>query len=589
MRMLMVLTVAFISGMIFVPLSRWLSIKLGKLSQPGPDRWSQRPTARLGGIGIFLAVSAGLAVSELSIVSVLPLVLAGVFIFLLGLLDDFKRLSPPAKLIGQIIASAIVIFVGYRIEFFPYEVLNILLTFIWLVGMTNAVNLIDNMDGLAAGISLIVALFLAYFFLRAPDQSHFLQIDLAIVGSLAAFLIFNFPPAKIFMGDSGSMFLGFSLATLAVIRRASASNVMAVLGIPMLLFLLPILDTALVTITRLLRGQSPAQGGKDHTSHRLIAFGLTERQTILVMYVVVIVSGIASAAVENLAYDFSLVFVPALVLALSLLTAYLGKLQVVKSRHDTQPGFAMAKVVMNVAYRQRLFEIVLDFFIICIAYYLAIWAQFDLHLTESHLGFYVQSLPVALVGSFLALFLFGVYRGVWEYFGIGDLAGYFKAGIGVVILVGVGLEVIYPATLQLFTVLLFGVFLLFGLAITRSSFRVLDRIYSSRSRKQGERVILFGAGVEGELVLRWMLANPDMGYRPVGFIDDDSAKWGRLIHGVPILGGIERLQSMQFLMDGLIITTSDLPPWNDFQEISDTLQRQGVWIRKFKFELETLD
>jgi UDP-GlcNAc:undecaprenyl-phosphate/decaprenyl-phosphate GlcNAc-1-phosphate transferase len=177
MHALTVLVVAFVSGLIFVPLARWLSTKLGKISVPGPDRWSQRPTPRLGGIGIFLAFCAGLAVSEITIASIMPLAIAGGFIFLLGLYDDFRELSPPSKLIGQIIAAAIVIFVGYRIEFFPFDVLNILLTFVWLVGMTNAINLIDNMDGLAAGISLIVALFLAYFFFRAPEQAGFLQLD----------------------------------------------------------------------------------------------------------------------------------------------------------------------------------------------------------------------------------------------------------------------------------------------------------------------------------------------------------------------------------------------------------------------------
>lgn len=121
------------------------------------------------------------------------------------------------------------------------------------------------------------------------------------------------------MGDSGSMFLGFMLAGLAVIRRASASNVLAVLGIPVLLFLLPILDTALVTITRVLRGQSPVEGGKDHTSHRLIAFGLTERQTLLVLYSIAIAAGVVSTVIERVDYEFSLVIVPVLIVVMAIL------------------------------------------------------------------------------------------------------------------------------------------------------------------------------------------------------------------------------------------------------------------------------
>ena len=174
---------------------------------------------------------------------------------------------------------------------------NIVLTFFWLVGITNAINLLDNMDGLAGGISLITALILSYFFWQAGNFSLFL-FSMALAGALLAFLIFNYPPASIFMGDSGSLFIGFTLAALAIAQRPQASNVFAVMAVPTLLFLLPILDTSLVTITRLLRGQSPAQGGSDHTSHRLVAFGLSERQTLSVLYGVAIFSGILAAALE---------------------------------------------------------------------------------------------------------------------------------------------------------------------------------------------------------------------------------------------------------------------------------------------------
>ena len=124
-------------------------------------------------------------------------------------------------------------------------------------------------------------------------------MSLALAGSLLGFLVYNFPPAKIFMGDSGSLFIGFTLASLAIAnQKQQASDVLAVLGVPTLLFLLPILDTALVTFTRLMRGQSPVQGGRDHTSHRLIAFGLNERQTLFVLYGVALASAVLAAALE---------------------------------------------------------------------------------------------------------------------------------------------------------------------------------------------------------------------------------------------------------------------------------------------------
>ncbi|NJN44816.1 MAG: undecaprenyl/decaprenyl-phosphate alpha-N-acetylglucosaminyl 1-phosphate transferase [Anaerolineae bacterium] len=244
--------------------------------------------------------------------------------FGVGLYDDFKPLTPTAKVGFQIIAAGIVVFSGYRTGFFDIELLNILITMIWLVGITNAINLLDNMDGLAGGISFITAVFLCFFFWRIPGQEAFLLLALALAGGILGFLVFNFPPASIFMGDSGSLFLGFTLAALAIARKPQASNVFAVMSVPTLIFLLPILDTTFVAFTRLLRGQSPTQGGRDHTSHRLVAFGLSERQAVLILYALAFGSGAVGAVIESIDYTLGLVLIPVVVLSAALLAAYLG-------------------------------------------------------------------------------------------------------------------------------------------------------------------------------------------------------------------------------------------------------------------------
>ena len=237
------------------------------------------------------------------------ILVAVILMFSIGLYDDFKHITPPRKLVFQILAATIVIFFGnITIEFFRWPVANIMLTFFWPVGITNAINLLDNMDGLAGGVALITAGFLSIFF-WSTGYPDLLVLSLALCGSIIGFLVFNFPPAKIFMGDSGSMFLGFTLAVLAIARRTQASNIIAIIGVPTLVLLLPILDTGLVAITRLLRGQSPAIGGKDHTSHRLVAFGLSERQAVLVLYGIAVISGLASIGLEALDYDLSLVLI----------------------------------------------------------------------------------------------------------------------------------------------------------------------------------------------------------------------------------------------------------------------------------------
>ena len=173
------------------------------------------------------------------------------------------------------------------------------------------------------------------------------------------------------MGDAGSLFLGFTLAVLAIARQPQASNVLAVMGVPTLLFLLPILDTILVTFTRVLRGQSPAQGGRDHASHRLIAFGLSERQAVIVLYAVGVTSGIAAAALESLNYWYSLVLAPILVLGLALLTAYLGGLKVVHSQKELSRHGPITRIMLELTYKRRVLEVILDFVLFAVAYYLA--------------------------------------------------------------------------------------------------------------------------------------------------------------------------------------------------------------------------
>jgi UDP-GlcNAc:undecaprenyl-phosphate GlcNAc-1-phosphate transferase len=413
-----------------------------------------------------------------------------VLLFILGLYDEFHPISPAAKLVGQILAATLVILLGYTSTFFSPKIANsliaqlpnILFTYLWLIGITNAINLLDNMDGLAGGIAFITSAVLSFFFWRSGNLS-LLWVSLALAGSLLGFLVYNFPPAKIFMGDSGSLFIGFTLASLAIAnQKQQASDVLAVLGVPTLLFLLPILDTALVTFTRLMRGQSPAQGGRDHTSHRLIAFGLNERQTLFVLYGVALASAVLAAALESLNYWLSLALVPLLILSLALLAAYLGGLKVVNLPASPSPGTALARLMTELTYRRRLLEVILDFGLISIAYYLAFLARYAgasnqaVRMNEVRLELYLLTLPLALAGSYLSFVIFGVYRGVWRYVDLGDLLRYVQAALGSAALLAASLFVIsstdltpWAGKITGFLLVIFAVFLFLGLAASRLS------------------------------------------------------------------------------------------------------------------------
>lgn len=599
-----VLTLCFAFGLslLLVPFVRKISLRRGRVAKPREDRWHKRPTPTSGGIAIFAAFILSLLVGGFlengQMQIQWPFLIGSVLVFSLGLVDDLVEITPPTKLLGQILAASVIVLLGYTTRFFtpriPNNIIaqipNILLTFIWLIGITNAINLLDNMDGLAGGISLITAGILSFLFWKAGNQG-FLLISLALAGSILGFLFFNFPPASIFMGDSGSLFLGFTLAALAIAHQPQASNVFAIMGVPTLLFLLPILDTTLVTFTRILRGQSPAQGGRDHTSHRLIAFGLTERQAVLALYGVALTSGIVAMVLESLDYDLSLVLVPILIMSLALLTAYLGRLKVVSSTKGMQEG-AITRLMAELTYKRRIFEIILDFFLISAAFYLAFWTRFGLSINDARLELFLHALPLALVGSFISFYFFGVYRGMWRYVGIEDLIQYIKATIGSVGFVYLLIQFLYPSNLISPVIfVLFAVYLFLGLAASRSSFKVLDQLSSQQTRPEEQRVIICGAGDAGEMALRWILMNPQIGYRPVGFLDDDPFKAGRMIHGIPILGSLEQLESIlnEKQIEGVVIT-SDSKCIDDYLEkVIYVSHKHGRWVRTLRLELELVE
>jgi UDP-GlcNAc:undecaprenyl-phosphate/decaprenyl-phosphate GlcNAc-1-phosphate transferase len=588
------LFLAFLISLLLVPPVRSLSLRFGLVSLPRQDRWHRNPTPILGGVSMFAAFTAALLITAYITRSLgqlrWSLLGSAALIFALGLLDDFKRLSPPAKLVGQILAAAIVIFFGRVIAFFPWGFANVILTFFWLVGITNAINLLDNMDGLAGGIALIAAGFLSYFLWRSGNQP-LLLVSLSLAGCILGFLVFNFPPARIFMGDSGSMFLGFTLAALAVVYRPQASDVFSVMGVPILLFLLPILDTTLVTITRLLRGQSPVKGGVDHTSHRLIAFGLNERQAVLVLYLVGILSGIASYLLESLNYGLSLLIVPLLLIFLALITAYLGGLKVVTKSAPAPRN--ITRLMAELTYKRRFFEMILDFLLIGASYYLAFFVQADFKLDTGQITSFIKTTPIALSAAYLAFLIFGVYRGVWRYVGVEDLILYMQASLGAAFLTALTMRLFSSGVpIPLTTYLLFAVFLFLGLAGSRSSFGILDRLSQrQQSRTSVANVLIYGAEDAGEIALSWIMRNPDMKYRPVGFLDDDPYKWGRRIHGISVLGGVDQLEKILVnkRVDGVILAEPGLQRNGALESVREACLKKGIWIKTLRLDFESLE
>jgi UDP-GlcNAc:undecaprenyl-phosphate GlcNAc-1-phosphate transferase len=218
---------------------------------------------------------------------------------LLGIVDDRWGLRPLLKLVGQIFAAVILIVSGLQVRSFPFEWLNILVTLVWIVGITNAFNLLDNMDGLSGGVAAVAA---AFFTLMAAlsDQSYVDALSAALLGAAIGFLVYNFNPASIFMGDTGSLFLGFMLAAIGIKLRFPDNVPFVTWMVPILVMGMPIFDTTLVFISRLRRGKNPlTTPGKDHTSHRLVAMGFTTREAVMIHYLISGVFGMAALLVTQ--------------------------------------------------------------------------------------------------------------------------------------------------------------------------------------------------------------------------------------------------------------------------------------------------
>jgi len=589
--------------LLIIPLVRIFSIRMGFVASPRNDRWSNRPTALFGGVAIFFSVILTLLIIIINVgwnrieFNNFGFILGSLIMFLVGLFDDFRELSPPAKLIGQILAASIVIYMGFTTHFFTprienpqlAQLFNIMLTFIWIIGVTNAINLLDNMDGLAGGVACIASIFLSFFFWEAHNYL-FLVVSLAFSGSLIGYLFFNFPPAKIYMGDSGSLFIGFTLAVLSIARQPQASNVFAVMGIPTLLFLLPILDTVFVAFTRVMRGVSPFQGGRDHTSHRLIAFGFSERKTLFILYGVAILSGLIAAFLESIKYWYSLVIVPLLIISLALISSYLGGKKLINVEKHQQS--LLTKAINELTFRHRILEIILDFFLISISFYLAFLFNFKFVMNENRMEIFIRYLPIALIGVYSSYFIFGVYKGIWKYFGIVDLVRFLKASLGGITLVAFLIYFIISHRFGSFLFYsLFGIFTLLSLTGSRSTFHLMKMISELQNRNGKVRVLILGAGDRGEIVLRWMNMHPQFNYQPVGYVDKDPYLLGKQIHGIKIIGNMETLGKniSDHLIQGIILALDEEITSNEMQSIEELCQKNNIWIKKLIFDVIAVD
>jgi len=549
---LLVFVVSLAAGVLVTPRVRAVGLRMGLVATPAADRWHQRPTALLGGVAIVLATLVGVGIwtavsaSEgrsgwvpVASLQAAAVVVCALFMFAVGLIDDVVKLRPHVKFILQTLAGVGLVSAGATFALTPWYVVNVVATVFWFVALTNAFNLLDNMDGVAAGVGAIAAFFLGVTFAHQGAWWH-TALAWSLAGAVLAFLRYNFQPATIFMGDAGSLFIGSVLAGLVVTSPASVSgSLVSVLFVPLAIVAVPVADTALVTVTRTLAARSISQGGRDHSTHRLVALGLHERQVALLLYAFAALGGCVGLALVRLDLALGLVLGTAFFAAMSVLAAYLGRLKV--GHPDAAAGSkAVTVLVTELLYKRRLAEMLLDVLLVTGAYYGAYRLKFEGGAPPAYMQAFESSVGVVIALKISAFGLLGVYRGAWRYTGLEDLyrilGAILLSSAALFAYVRLMVPVLAASNIPYIDLLLTAAFVL----TSRLSFRSLEMARSLLHRK-GERILIYGAGDAGELALRELFNNADLSLQPVCFLDDDRRKHGARIHGVPVVGGLESL------------------------------------------------
>jgi UDP-GlcNAc:undecaprenyl-phosphate GlcNAc-1-phosphate transferase len=300
---LLIFITALLGAILGTPLARRLALRSGMVDMPAARKPHAAPVPLLGGLAIYAAFILALVVAgdRATIREAIGIMLGATIVSLTGLVDDRWHLGAATKLLAQSTAAIVTIIAGVRIQLVGHPWLDAALALWWFLGITNALNLLDNMDGLSGGVTTVAA---AFFLLLAAMSGQYLvgTLAAALIGACVGFLRYNLNPARIFMGDTGALFLGFILAALAIKLRFPANTPQVTWLVPICVLALPIFDTTLVTFSRLRRGRNPlTTPGCDHLSHRLVARGLTRREAVLVCYLLTGVGGMVGVYVAQAA------------------------------------------------------------------------------------------------------------------------------------------------------------------------------------------------------------------------------------------------------------------------------------------------
>jgi UDP-GlcNAc:undecaprenyl-phosphate GlcNAc-1-phosphate transferase len=552
---LLVPAVAAGATALLTPMVRAVAMRGGQVAGATEDRWHTRPTPNVGGlaivggfalavaleVGLFQFRSVVVEVAPQAVVPVTPpvgLVAASLLAFALGLWDDLRPLRPSHKLIGQLTAASLLIMTGIGVWLTGFYVLDVLISLFWFVGITNALNLLDNMDGLAGGIGAIAAVFLGIDFLLS-GQFELGILAFAFAAALGGFLTHNYPPARIFMGDSGSLFIGMFLAGLALSPAPGLSRSLAVVvAVPLIVLAIPILDTSYVTMTRLLEGRAVSQGGRDHTSHSLVDLGVSEERALWILWGLAALGGGIGLLVRTASRSFAYVLVLLLVGVLVALGSYLLTSRLDKLETDRSEGTKATLLERVGALHQRLPFLVfgMDIFVVVLSYYAAYLIRWDSGQLPAELAYLQRTLVVVVALKLMAFTGAAAYSPRWRHYSISDAMIMVKANLFGTLLTASALFLVARSGLSRGVLLVDFLVCTVLTVVGRFSFRLLEDA-TGRWSVEGKPVAFVGGVQDADLAIRAARVLHGPGLRIVAVVDHSEGRSRGRFQGYPVFGG----------------------------------------------------
>lgn len=594
------------------PIARTIAIRVGAIDRPGGRRIHATPTPRFGGVAVYTAI-----ISSLAITSWLDPYIRGVliahasrlealggasaFLMLVGLIDDRCSLRPSIKLLAEIAAAALVASAGYRIDtLFGVDIglLSFPATVLWIVAVVNGINMVDGMDGLAAGLGLIASVSL-FSIAMLGGKLTTAVILAALCGALLGFLWHNFHPARLFLGDSGSLVIGLLLAVTAVDSSAKTAAVAATLC-PLLCLGLPLSELVLTTLRRTLRAVRIVRldtqrqryefsvpgmptiftADREHIHHRLLAMGITYRKVVIGMYAVCAALGVGSVLIAAYHVTSIGVIVGAFVVV-ALAAKRLGY-------RELQPlGNGLLLPLFDCSLNRRITHVMCDLLFTVAACFGALWIVSDGDIGRSIPAQTWITLPLLVIAQMAGLALAGIYRRSYRHAGIEDM---FAIGKAVVVAVGSGwLALVIAGHWEepLPTFMVLNGYLLATLVVgSRLSFRCLEYFFKA-NQTGSERALIYGAGRGGVAALREMQLNPVLGMHPVGFLDDDPRKCSKIVDGMPVHSTDQLEEALNARKADVVTVASRKIPQDRLENIMRRCALAGVRVRLFPVELSS--